>query len=273
MSRELADISTADTEATYFREWIENFSYNHPRIAHLPGVDNLHNIMKGGSALIVNAGPSLNLEGLEQHRHKICLIVVDRALSMIGDHKPDLVVTCEWKSAVASYLKNIQPQTNLVIPVFAHREVMRIAERCTTFIQQPNSEQTEFGKYVYNRGMRKGSFPLGGSVGTLGVGAAIKMGFKRIAITGADLCYDTPGMMLSKREDVDEHWKKVFTCCSFKTSQWWYEEVAKHYKDIEFFRIGFEGLKIRGFDRCGLPYFLSGCSIGEDYKNIIRRSA
>ena len=150
------------------------------------------------AVLICAAGPSLARQGeiLRRFRHRFHLFCVGRALPRLqaAGVTPDLVVEIDAESRIAG-----QPDRPLAAAVTAAPDVTS-AFHPVLWLADPDPERHAV---VTAQVGELPSVALARSVVVTALDLAVKAGYRRIALTGSDLCLADDGSLYGNRNELD----------------------------------------------------------------------
>jgi hypothetical protein len=166
---------------------------NLPYMIKHPGVNVLKDKYKGGSAVVVSTGPSLqrNIHLLldKKYREKVVVICVAQAARILLAYgiTPDYMCTVDYGKVNLSHFEGLE---NCNIPLIALNKTYApiIANwngplYIATSLNQERDSITDMW-------LKKGHVDQGGSVSHFAFGVAILFGCNRIALIGQDLAYE-----------------------------------------------------------------------------------
>lgn len=182
------------TTISNFNElWTANYKANKSRIARYPGVLSLFEKFNNIPAVVVGAGPSLdkNIRWLlpaQDHALIICADTILGAIEQVGA-RPTIAVTLDPQAEIAMMFKGINSAAiPLVAPTIAHPSALDEWKGELVFYNKfaPDIPRlVEIGKSNPDTGY----LIPGGSVLSIGLDLAFRMGANPIAFIGQDLSY------------------------------------------------------------------------------------
>jgi hypothetical protein len=180
----------AATLRRFGRLWVRNLAANLDRIAACPGVDRLEGLASGLPAVVLAAGPSLDLvlPSLREIAQRAVVVCVDTALRSVlaAGLEPDFLVLVDpqyWNWRHVAGLPS--PRSILVSESAAWPAVFRMAKRAAFL----GGSLFPLGRRIESFAGRKGSLGAGGSVATSAWDLARLMGAAPIWTAGLDLGY------------------------------------------------------------------------------------
>lgn len=168
--------------------WVRNLARNAPILSRARGVNLLADRFAGVPALVLAAGPSLDLvlPHLEQIRRSALIVAVDTAAAALTAHgwEADLLVVVDPQWWNTRHLDRVRSQrTVMVSESSTHPRVFRLIQN------QPLFAESLFplGRYLERATQVKGTLGAGGSVATSAWDLARLMGCSPIYCAGLDL--------------------------------------------------------------------------------------
>jgi hypothetical protein len=260
--------------------WIKNLCSNIKMIAKAPGINNLADLFKGYPALVVAAGPSLEifLPYLKQLSERMVVIAVDTSLLICQKYgvDPDFVIVADPQYWNTRHLDYVKPGNFILISESAtHPRVFRLL-KCPIFM---GSSLFPFGKYLESITGQKGKLGAGGSVATSAWDFARLIGANPIFLAGLDLGFPKLNTHF-KGSFFEENFHNI--CFRFKSSEgmsfsylhnagpiktktnnnsqiitdqrmllykFWFETQAKLHPQVKTENLSLQGIKIEG-----MPY-------------------
>ncbi len=238
-------------------EFAINFRSNQERCTH--NVDELRGLFDDREVILVGAGPSLDrsMEYLKNNMGKRTIVAVSTVLRKLlaANIIPDCVVVMDAQSRTIGHIKGIEDvDVPMLIDSVAYWEF---------------AEKYQGEKYiVYQEGYRdaqecaiKGGntlYATGGSVITLALAIALKLGAKTIYFVGVDLAYPAgvshaTDTMDREKRDVSNmelvqavHGGKVYADTLFVDYRKWIEKKMKEYPKVMFYNLSDCGAEIEG---------------------------
>ena len=215
---------------------------------------------KGKTAYIVAAGPSLdyNFEQLKQvNKDNSIIIAVGTVFrKMVKEQIPiDYVVISEANARVIRQINGVEEQQiPLLLLSTANYRFGRDYQGPKYLIYQDDYVLAEEAAKKQNGFTCK----VGGSVSTVALDLAVKMGCKKIITIGLDLAYtnnyihasDTSRRNISDVKNLrvikDIHGREVYTTSAMDKYRNWIETYIKDIKDVEFYNATEGGANIMG---------------------------
>lgn len=197
-------LSTVATLINFKDLWIKNNLDNLMAYVQSPGVNALLEAALDMPAIIISAGPSLNknIHQLAQAKGKALLLCVGTALRAVlkAGIKPDLVVTYDAGEANFQHFAGLDySDMPLVFDPMVHPGIVK-QHHGKKFVLSVGNDITSWIESA--AGAAKGFVKAGGSVATLALALAVKMGCNPIAMVGQDLSF--PGGRTHARGTVYE---------------------------------------------------------------------
>ena len=182
------------TALQFFQDiWQENSVNNLFLVTDSPGLAQVRNIVEGGPAIIVSAGPSLDkdIEELKKIKGKIPIFCVGTAYKALlkGGIEPDYVVAIDADPILTDQFKDIDKpeQTVLFAADFIIPEVIEMYKPKTIIF---DSCKNPFAVFLPDSQKEKGIVYAGGSVAHAATDIAVQLGFDEIILVGQDLCHE-----------------------------------------------------------------------------------
>lgn len=260
--REILSRFFADWNGTiqYKQELLVNFRKNKKNCS--TNVDVLRDAFYGKKVVIVGAGPSLDngVEFLKNKDNDTIIVAVTTVLKKLTNRGiiPDYAVVMDSQMRTFEQIEGLRiMDTPLLVDSTA----------CWRF-----AEEYKGKKYiVYQKGLQEADrcareescqqYETGGSVTTLALEIALKLGATAVYLLGVDLAYpngishaegtmdrverDTEGMKRVK--SVNEDW--VYTDLLFDSYRVWIENKIKEYPQVDFYNLSTCGAYIEGCGR------------------------
>lgn len=237
---------------------IGNFRENQANVPNT--VYELGDKWKGKTAYIVAAGPSLdyNFEHLKRvNKDNSIIIAVGTVFrKMVKEQIPiDYVVISDANVRVRKQIDGVEDQQiPLLLLSTTNFRFGRDYKGPKYLIYQDDFVLAEEAAQKQDGFTCK----VGGSVSTVAMDLAVKMGCKKIITVGLDLAYtnnyvhatDTSRRNISDVKNLrvikDIHGKEVYTTCSMDKYREWIEAHIEDIKDVEFYNATEGGANIRG---------------------------
>lgn len=237
---------------------IGNFRENQTNVPHT--VYELSDSWKGKTAYIVAAGPSLdyNFQQLKQVKKENSIIIAVGTVfrKMVKEQIPiDYVVISDANERVRKQIDGIEEQQiPLLLLSTTNYRFGRDYQGPKYLIYQDDFVLAEEAAQKQNGFKCK----VGGSVSTVAMDLAIKMGCKKIITLGLDLAYtnnyvhatDTSRRNISDVKNLriieDINGKEVYTTCSMDKYREWIEKHIENIRDVEFYNATEGGANIKG---------------------------
>ncbi|MBI4666392.1 MAG: DUF115 domain-containing protein [Nitrospinae bacterium] len=186
------EVKTA-TIHNFERLWMGNYQNIKPVIARSPGVSRLFGRFTGIPALVVGAGPSLdkNIHWLDALHGRVIIIAVDtihRALEMQGV-PPTLTVTLDPQEDIGHFFHGVDTSRRiLVAPTIAHPKALGQWKGDVMFYNKFAPDIPALTR-IAQMEPAAGYLIPGGSVLSVGLDLAFRMGAPQVAFIGQDLCF------------------------------------------------------------------------------------
>lgn len=166
---------------------------NLPYIIRHRGVNDLENLFRNKTAVLISTGPSLrkNLHYLQKYRDNVIIIAVAQALRILEayDITPDFITTVDYGIVNKDHFEGLwDSKVPLVCLNRTYNEILKKWQGAK-FISYSYVADGENSLSDYFQ-KKKGSLEQGGSVSHFNLGLAIKLGCKNIIIIGQDLAYE-----------------------------------------------------------------------------------
>lgn len=237
---------------------IGNFRENQEQVSQ--SVYELEERWKGKTAYIVAAGPSLDYNFKELKRVKkedsIIIAVGTVFRKMIKENIPiDYVVISEANERIIGQIREVENQDiPMLLLSTANHKFAKLYQGPKYLVYQEDFELAEETAKDKNGFTCK----VGGSVSTVALDLAIKMGCKRVVTVGLDLAYtnnyvhalDTSRRNISDVKNlriiVDIYGKEVYTTRSMDKYRQWIERRVSEVKNVEFYNATEGGADIKG---------------------------
>ncbi len=257
------DISTFSVS---WRLWLFNTIKNLKTERTIP-VECIIDSLKGKTAVIVSAGPSLNknIHMLEKLKEKALIFAVGSAIKILESRGiiPHFRVAIDGWPAEQKLFKNINTQTSALL--FSESLYYEILPEYKGPKIRMALESGQATKYIYKKaGIDYQEFLSGASVANATVNFLCDIGLKRIVFMGQDLSYTEEGLhakglgeetekrdqehLAKKRYTVVEniYGEKVYTTDVFLSMKYSIEDTVKRHPNIEFINATEGGLGIDG---------------------------
>jgi hypothetical protein len=168
-----------------------NYAMNQEIVANSPGINVLKNLHKGKSAVLVSAGPSLDLSIPYLHRlqKEFLIACVDTSFPILikNNIQPDYVFSLDPQIDSAAHFINCSAgKTKLIFTPTSNHNVLKnfSGERYVVF-----KDGHRLSKDNESAIKEKGVTQAGGSVACLGLDALIQFGCDPIFLTGQDCAF------------------------------------------------------------------------------------
>jgi|GEM_PF-5817727 len=184
----------------YKKLWLENTTANIAEIKRNASAEILKNAHKGGTAIIIGAGPSLdkNINQLKKYASKIktkkikviCCDITARRVRKYIDI--DYIVTLDGQPEVADFFQGLKTDAALIAPVYVYTDVLkRFAGRKYFYnlYNQNNEECRVFFETLAELTGIKKYIQTGYIVFNTALSLSIEMGFSKVILMGHDLAY------------------------------------------------------------------------------------
>ena len=218
---------------------------------------------KGKRAVVVSAGPSLELNGEKikylKYATVICVGRAFKYLKKIGV-KPDFIIVTEAKEEVILQLDMEETE----IPLFF------LSTSCVGLEKYKGKKYILFEKYSDKVMPKEKQFTVetGGSVATTALSLAYIMGFSEIILIGQDLCYHSDKMHAGEGEGyISVKTRKKVTGIDgniyyspqnlYEYLKWFRKFAAKH-TDVKLINCTAKGAFIDGFEHRNIEDFIKG---------------
>ncbi|MBI5814732.1 MAG: motility associated factor glycosyltransferase family protein [Nitrospinae bacterium] len=190
------EVKTA-TIANFGALWLANHEALKPKIASSPGVAPLFGRFTDVPAVIVGAGPSLDKNRMWLHaaQGKAVIIAVDTIFKSLADEgiAPTFTVTLDPQPDVARFFAGASTAKKiLVVPSIAHPATIEAWKGETVFYNKFAPDIPVLTE-IARMNQRLGYLIPGGSVLTVGLDLAFRLGCPRIAFIGQDLSFPHGG--------------------------------------------------------------------------------
>lgn len=187
----------AATLWTFEALWNANYEANRPLIARSPGVSQLFGKFADVPALIVGAGPSLekNIHLLGNVQGKAAIIAVDTALMPLvsAGVSPNMTVMLDPQPAIAGFFANVNTsRKTLVAPSIASPAALSAWKGEIVFYNKYAPDMQALTS-IASQSPELGYIIPGGSVLSVGMDLAFRMGSASIGFAGQDLSYPSGG--------------------------------------------------------------------------------
>lgn len=269
--------------------WRRNIEANLPTALSLRGVNSFRNHLRGGDALVLAAGPSLEdiLPHLKRLKEKMCVIAVETALKAVLEAgvEPHFIILTDPQYAAYNHIRFLKsPSSVLVTQVCAVPPVFRFP--CREIVVA----------HAYLPILREETAPLeakgylgsGGSVSASAWELAKLLGASRIFLSGLDLSFPAShahfrgatgektlllrSFRLSSYETLSTHslfsaptfllknyaGDEVLTDARMRMFAWWFESTAAKEKKVATYNLSAKSLEISGIPFLSLSSVLDG---------------
>jgi hypothetical protein len=268
--------------------WIRNLARNVPLLAGAEGLSILEGGLSGVPALLLAAGPSLDLvlPHLEQIRRCAVLVAVDTSAAALRDLgvEADLLVVVDPQWWNTRHLDRIRCEnTILVSESSTHPRVFRLLDTLPLFAES----LFPLGRYLERATRVRGALGAGGSVSTSAWDLSRLLGCSPIYCAGLDLgfpnarthCrgsfFEERAHTLSGRLLPGEHQSfayisqadpyrvpdnqggTVLTDRRMAIYHWWFENQAQIHSNVDTRNLSPGGAHIRGFDFAPIEQLLA----------------
>ncbi len=189
------------TVSNFGRLWTANYEANRSFISRYPGVVSLFERFNGVPAIVVGAGPSLdkNIRWLPPAQDRALIIGVDTILAGLENAgvKPTIAVTLDPQPDIARLFTGVNTTGRLLVaPTIAHPTTLEAWKGEIAFYNKYAPDIPQLTK-IAQANPGAGYLIPGGSVLSIGLDLAFRMGANPIAFIGQDLSYP-PGSAYSK---------------------------------------------------------------------------
>lgn len=184
--------SNRSTFAKFEKLWLRNITKNTTPIIKSFPLLATHNQGKEHPAIVVGAGPSLELAlpTLYEQQQKFTIIACDTAVKVLLKHNitPDLIITIDPQKINSKYLENLPALITEKSILVCEPGVMNQGMRDFTHIMMFD---TIFPYYTFlvKHFNVKGEIDIGGTVLTAAYEVARMLNFKATAFIGMDFCF------------------------------------------------------------------------------------
>jgi len=209
----------------------ENDIKNLPYVIRHRGINELKDLFKNKTAVIVSTGPSLNknIHILKENKEKVIIIAVAQALRALlsYDIKPDFICTVDYGKTNMEHFNGLFNIKDVPL-VALNRTYAPILKKWKGDKFIAMSDTIAFPETVAHYMSKKGSLLQGGSVSHFCLGLAIHLGCNNIGIIGQDLAYEGNR---SHIELADASGKIEYN--ENGTIKWKIDDPNSHLKDVE----------------------------------------
>lgn len=174
-------------------------------------------IYKGKTALIISAGPTLdlNIETIKKNRDKIVIFCVGTAFKSLASHgiTPDFINVIEVSDCSGQLKGYDLSNVNLIIEPFVHSAFHKFKVKKKLLYPSFNTTGSQYWNKV--TGMNISKYMSGGTVSYEALECAKMLGFKRLVLVGQDLayvnnqCYCNNGAYSDMMYELDSETKEV----------------------------------------------------------------
>lgn len=183
--------------------WTANFEANRSAIARSPGVAAMFEKFPGVPSLVVGAGPSLdkNIQWLSMARGRALVICVDAIFAGLAEEgaEPSIVVTLDPQPDVARFFAGAPSKGKiLAAPTIIHPDTLAAWEGEVVFYNKFAPDIPALVR-IAAENPALGYLIPGGSVLTVGLDLAFRMGANPIGFLGQDLSILPGGPAYSSR--------------------------------------------------------------------------
>jgi hypothetical protein len=170
--------------------WIRNIIQNIPQ---LPAAEDMRALHTGYPVCVIGAGPSLeeSLPLISRYRDRMLLLSVDTALPVLSGHgiRPDIVLALEAQLAnIKDFYGQDLQGTALLCDITCYPAVIRLF-RQNIFVFSSRFYPLRLLKRMEERKLRPAVLPALGSVGVVGLRAALELTDGPVFLTGLDFSY------------------------------------------------------------------------------------
>ncbi len=184
------DMNTA-TFTRFQRLWTKNFLYNLPAYIYSKTINQLKDIAKGSTAVVVAGGPTVenNIQYLKSVKDSVIIIAVDTVYKYLKKHsiEPDILVVVDPQFWNYKYIENAKINNSIIVAESSvYHKVLQIAPIENYFV---GSSIFKIAKFFDKNNEKRGTLAAGGSVATSAFDIARIIGSSEIIITGLDLSF------------------------------------------------------------------------------------
>lgn len=184
------DMNTA-TFTRFQRLWTKNFLYALPDHLSAKSINQLKDIAKNSTSVVVAGGPTLekNISYLKSIKDTAIIIAVDTVYKFLKKHSiiPDMLVVIDPQFWNYKYVENEKTDSSIiVVESSVYHKVLGIAPNSNYFI---GASVFQIAKYFEENNGERGTLAAGGSVSTSAFDIARIIGSKEIILLGLDLSY------------------------------------------------------------------------------------
>jgi hypothetical protein len=206
---------------------LENFSAS----LQIPPLKKLKDIYKDKTAVVVSAGPTidLNIETIKKNKDNIIIFCVGQALKTLLKHgiTPDFVNIAEVQD-VSGQIKDFDlSNINLIFPHFANKSIYNLKSKQNFLFPPFNNPSTSYWSYFTE--YDTSDYIIKGTVSYQAVESAKMLGCKKIILVGQDLAYLNNACYSkdSAYSDIIYNFNPETKKYEFKIEN--YENYAKHW--------------------------------------------
>ena len=278
----------ANTLRRFAGVWIRNLSRNVPLLTDGAGVESAAGRFEGIPALLLAAGPSLDLvlpciEQLRQRALVVCVDTAAAALAAVGV-QPDILVVVDPQWWNTRHLDRLSLDGTIVVSESStHPRVFRLLQGKTLFA----ASLFPLGRYLEQSTRISGTLGAGGSVATSAWDLARLLGCRPVYCAGLDLgfprnrthCrgsfFEERAHTLSERTRPAAHHafaylveadpypveansgSQVLTDRRMAIYHWWFANQARIHRDCDSRNLSPDGVRIEGFAYAEVDELLS----------------
>lgn len=188
------ETSNVRTRSILGSQWQVNTLRNIPAILKGPGIKRLTGLFKGKPALVIAAGPSLDLSlpEIKKLEERFVIICVGNALRPVLKYgiRPDLVISVDGKPVIIKQFDSKHPDLYLISSFITDPEVLARFDK-TFFGYCTNNT---IGKWLNQAIKDRGELFTAGTVTATALDIAARMGCTPIISAGMDLSYAQDGL-------------------------------------------------------------------------------
>lgn len=187
---------------------IKNIDY----ILNSPNIEELKDIYKNKTALILSSGPSLkeNIEEIRKIKDKCIIFALSSSVNLLieNDIIPDFVVNAETIDGASHIAKIRDNETYFILEGFCNSNLVQIAHKKAKNVFNYLSDGNFLNYWIKKLANSKKNLKTLGTVSYTALNSALLMGFNKIVMCGQDLAYKN-GECYAKGSQF-EHIKCVF---------------------------------------------------------------
>lgn len=234
-----------------------NYGYNILSCNHF--VDELESMFAGNEIIIVGGGPSLNenIDFLKQHKGKSVIAAVTTVWRKLLDAgvQPDVVFVMDSQKRTYGHIEGVKDCTTpLVLDSTAYWEFGANYSGPKYIACQNGFPDAE--KLAQKKGLR--IYETGGSVVTLALDVALRLGAASVLFVGVDLAYPegkshASGTMDEKKLSLDilhpvkaQDGSITYSDKLFDMYRRWIEREISKYPQVKFYNLSYKGSYIEG---------------------------